>query len=179
MNIWDKLAPYFDTHKNPEEIPTGAADNILIAWPPILEVINSNIDNPKNMNVVDLGCGGGAFCKKLHELGFKVTGIDPSPKMIAVARQNCPKDMQFVIGNSSKLLELNSKDAAITSIMALPFEKELQNTASNILTVLNNNGIVVFAVFNPDFVASCLKINVLFLGFEDQEHPSNGFIDLD
>ena len=38
-NPWDALSDYFDTTKAEDEIPAGAADNILIAWPLIFQFI--------------------------------------------------------------------------------------------------------------------------------------------
>src|SRR3954464_9744507 len=37
---------------------------------------------------LDLGCGAGALAEPLARLGAKVTGIDASPELIAVARDH-------------------------------------------------------------------------------------------
>ena len=37
-------------------------------------------------SVLDLGCGTGALCCALAERGHEVTGVDPAPAMLAVAR---------------------------------------------------------------------------------------------
>jgi len=37
---------------------------------------------------LDVGCGGGLLCEPLARLGAKVTGIDASPEVIAVAREH-------------------------------------------------------------------------------------------
>ena len=42
-------------------------------------------------SVLDIGCGGGApVDARLIARGFAVTGIDSSPKLIALARARCP-----------------------------------------------------------------------------------------
>jgi SAM-dependent methyltransferase len=41
--------------------------------------------------VVDLGCGGGLWARRLADAGFGVLGVDLSPHMIALARQRVPE----------------------------------------------------------------------------------------
>jgi len=41
--------------------------------------------------VVDIGCGSGVLARELTRAGFDVLGIDASPSMIALARQNAPR----------------------------------------------------------------------------------------
>jgi 2-polyprenyl-6-hydroxyphenyl methylase/3-demethylubiquinone-9 3-methyltransferase len=38
------------------------------------------------LQVLDIGCGGGLICEPLRRLGASVTGIDPSPESIIAAR---------------------------------------------------------------------------------------------
>lgn len=40
------------------------------------------------LTLLDLGCGGGLLCEPLTRLGFRVTGIDASPSLVAVARRH-------------------------------------------------------------------------------------------
>jgi 2-polyprenyl-6-hydroxyphenyl methylase / 3-demethylubiquinone-9 3-methyltransferase len=39
----------------------------------------------KGLMLLDIGCGGGLLSEPLARLGFAVTGIDPSPKNVAIA----------------------------------------------------------------------------------------------
>lgn len=41
-------------------------------------------------SVLDLGCGTGALASVLHELGFKVSAVDQSHRMLAIARRHNP-----------------------------------------------------------------------------------------
>ena len=45
----------------------------------------------EGLAIADIGCGGGILSEALAELGAKVTGIDPAPKNIAVARGHAEK----------------------------------------------------------------------------------------
>ena len=43
------------------------------------------------VTIADIGCGGGILSESLAELGAKVTGIDPAPNNIEVARRHAAK----------------------------------------------------------------------------------------
>ena len=50
-------------------------------------MLDSNNEKPlKNINILDVGCGGGLLCEPLKRLGATVTGIDASKQNIEVAK---------------------------------------------------------------------------------------------
>jgi trans-aconitate methyltransferase len=112
------LSNAFDTTKAEDEIPAGAADNIFIAWPVILQLIATHVPRLHGQRVLDYGCGVGSFAHRLHERGAQVTGIDPSPGMIAKATAAYGDDVTFLVGDA-RLLRGLPPFALITAIMAL------------------------------------------------------------
>ncbi len=62
-----------------------ASDLLLCTIRDFLELL------PDRPDVLDLGCGTGHETKRLHALGAAVTGIDFSPRSIAVARERTPE----------------------------------------------------------------------------------------
>lgn len=52
--------------------------------------------------VVDVGCGPGHVTAHLAELGVSVFGVDASPAMIELARQDCP-GLRFEVGSMAAL----------------------------------------------------------------------------
>lgn len=69
---------------------------------------------PKGAKVLDLGCGTGHFSTYIQTLGYEVTGLDPSTKMLDYARQNFP-NITFVEGYSNALpFEDNTFDLIIS-----------------------------------------------------------------
>jgi len=175
---WDRLSQYYDTSKNSGDIPAGAADNILVAWPPMIEILTSQLSDMHGRKAADLGCGGGGFCKRLHDLGFQVVGIDPSEGMINVAQHSNPEGVQFFQGDSSKLKKAGEKFDVITSIMALQFDPNIKQTAHNIRDSLLPYGIVIITVFNPAYVTARLKAGTLFENFDSVKKPGTRFINL-
>jgi SAM-dependent methyltransferase len=47
-----------------------------------------SLAGPRPCSVLDLGCGTGMLCCALAKRGHRVTGVDPSPAMLAKARSN-------------------------------------------------------------------------------------------
>lgn len=70
------------------------------------DVINL-IDQEKGASVLDLGCGNGALTGRLSELGFKASGMDASPELLAVAKEQYP-ELRFFQGDASEF-ELSEK----------------------------------------------------------------------
>ena len=50
--------------------------------------INSSTQICNNLNILDVGCGGGLLCEPLSRLGGNVTGIDVSENAIITAKQH-------------------------------------------------------------------------------------------
>jgi len=63
-----------------------------------------------NSNILDIGCGSGRIAFPLYEIGFKVTGVDITPKMIETAKKvslSKRMNIDFLTGDATNL---NFKD---------------------------------------------------------------------
>lgn len=176
QNPWDIIGKRnFNTHLGENEIDPRAADNILIAWPSILKLITQEFPNPKGIKALDFGCGTGGFCNKLNQLGFDVTGIDLSEEMIKIAEQNSSEIIQYISGDQSNLHSFNSFNI-VTSVMVFQFIKDIGSVFLSLSNLLFRNGILVFAVFNPEWVKTCLGDNLYFSDFDSNKISKNGRI---
>jgi SAM-dependent methyltransferase len=147
---WDALSDYFDTSKDDAAIPAGAADNILIAWPVILDFLASVASELRSVRALDLGCGAGGFAHRLRQLGAEVTGLDPSPAMIAKARAAYGEAVDWRVGDAS-LLRTLPPFGVITSIMAIQFVADLDSLFADLAAALEPNGVLAIAVHNPAY----------------------------
>jgi len=79
---WDQAGPMGVLHKfNPVRLHVIRDETAAH--------FNRQIDNGRpleGLTVLDIGCGGGLLCEPLTRLGAKVTGIDPAPTNIEVAK---------------------------------------------------------------------------------------------
>jgi SAM-dependent methyltransferase len=74
----------------------GFSDYARKAAPGLLRILSTC--GVKEGLVVDLGCGGGRWARELNRAGYRVLGVDQSPSMIRLARQNAPKS-KFVVAS--------------------------------------------------------------------------------
>ena len=63
----------------------------------------------RNLNILDVGCGGGLLCEPLSRLGGNVTGIDVSENAIITAKQHASKMGLKINYICTSLEELNLK----------------------------------------------------------------------
>lgn len=173
-NQWDILSTFFDVRKVNGKVQGGAMDNILVACPPIIKFINKYYTSKKEKKVLDFGCGVGEFCYKLHELGFDVTGIDSSKSMISKARGILPEIVKTIIGDVNDINQKTQFDL-ITSIQVFQFIENFTEFIKKLDKHLRQDGPIIFAVFNIDFVRNCIKENILLMDFDSGNRPQKGF----
>lgn len=86
-----------------------------------LAILEESIDLSTYKKVIDIGCGTGALCKVLSEMGHEVMGIDAAYKMLNIAKKN-PNHNQinFLQANILEKLPFADKtfDIAISSYVA-------------------------------------------------------------
>ena len=108
---------------------------------------------PKNVRVLDVGCGGGILAQALGELGAEVTGIDASEKTIGVAKSHSElikSDVKFFQQTIEEFVSSNpeAKFDVITCLEMLehvPSPGDIINSCSKIL---NDNGDIFFSTIN-------------------------------
>lgn len=93
----------------------------------VVERVKNEMDISSFDTVVDIGCGTGALCSVLNDIGMNVTGIDPAVMMLNVAKNiTTNKGIEFIYGNVLKGLIFKDKsfDVSITSYVAHGLVKE-------------------------------------------------------
>lgn len=71
----------------------------LVSYEQIEEFIK-NV--PANSKILDAGCAAGRDTKIIHDLGFKIIGLDITKKLINIAKEKYP-EIKFIEGNFLKL----------------------------------------------------------------------------
>jgi len=101
----------------------------------------------KGSSVLDIGCGGGTPAKYLAAEGLRVTGIDFSEKMIAIARRNVPQG-KFLVMDAHELEKLKEEwDGIYMQAFLLHIPKnETEEIVKRALLYLRPNGLLLTAV---------------------------------
>lgn len=103
--------------------------------------------------IIDLGCGTGLLTRELAVDGRQVVGVDPSPAMLAVARQKPGAErVQWVEGDSSALGTPEADLVLMTGNVAQVFldDAEWAATLRAIHAALRPGGHLAFESRNPD-----------------------------
>ncbi len=150
---WNNVASIFDTQSQ-EAIDPRAADNILIAWPAIITMLQDpSLEYYRPLRLIlDFGCGTGSFAHELTKIGYQASGVDPAENMVSIAKRR----FRNVVINHGTVNDIpwNYTFDAITSIMVFQFldEPVLRNTFCRLLSHLEPHARLVFAVHNPDYL---------------------------
>jgi SAM-dependent methyltransferase len=106
--------------------------------------------NDRALKILDVGCGTGKHAECLNNLGYELTGIDLSDKMIEIAKNNAKKndyDIVYNIANANQF-NLNKKfDIVISLFHVISYQtsnKKLINTFKSINKHLEINGLLIF-----------------------------------
>jgi len=143
---WDPLAEWYDGWMGQE----GSRHHQLVL-PTVMELL----DVQSGDKVIDLGCGQGVLAEPIAKAGGRITGIDASDKLIAIAQQRHGKDGEFYVGNVTKLSQESGfvpesfdKAVFLLSIQDInPLLRALQSAA----WALKADGTLVILMTHPAF----------------------------
>lgn len=86
-HAWEQLTSDAPVSKIRQTVRAGRAEmfNVLLSWLP---------DDLSGKQVLDAGCGTGAFSIACARRGAEVVGIDLSPSLIQLANERCPVEVK-------------------------------------------------------------------------------------
>lgn len=93
----------------------------------------------ENKSVLDLGCGSGRYSKVLKGFGAFVTGVDPSEKLLEIARK-LVKDVEFIKAGSEKLPFKKDSFDFVFAGMVLHYVKNVNVAFKEVSRVLKSGG---------------------------------------
>ena len=143
--------PYYHTlykHRNDEEAQ-HFLDNLLHKLKP-----------KKNARLLDLACGKGRHSIYLAQKGYKVIGVDLSPKSIRIAKKYKARNLEFHVHDMRKVFKAKQFDLILNLFTSFGyFENDDDHllTLKNITIQLRKDGIFVMDFMNVHKVIANLK----------------------
>lgn len=117
----------------------------------ILPTLLDLLGEVRGLHVLDAGCGEGYLARVLAKRGAQVTGIDLSPRLIALACQRNPAgEIRYRVDDLSRPLpEISAAFDAIASYLVLNDVDDYRGFASTLAGALKPGGRLVLAFNNP------------------------------
>ena len=113
------------------------------------------IGNVKGKAVLDLACGEGYNTRILARKGAKVTGVDSSKKLIALANaeeKKEPRGVRYYKMNANYLKGMPEESFdLVTCFMALHDIHDYEDAVAEVARVLKKSGRFVFSIPHPCF----------------------------
>ena len=111
----------------------------------------TNKDKPfKNLNILDIGCGGGLLSEPMKKLGAEVTGIDASGKNIEIAKLHAKKSNLGIeyICTSPEKFNTKIKFDVILNMEIIEHVENVDFFLKACAKLLKKNGIMFVATLN-------------------------------
>ena len=108
----------------------------------------------RGLSLIDVGCGSGYLARAMAERGARVTGIDVSPRMIALAERHeadTPLGITYLVGDAAEIASYTS-DASFdmaTSCLALQDMPNADAVLRGVHAVLRPGGRFVASITHP------------------------------
>ena len=101
--------------------------------------------------ILDAGCGPGKYAEILLAQGAQITGLDMSPKMIALAKERNKSQGQFMVHDLSTPLTMFPDGAfdIVLSPLVLDYLPDWTLTIQEFYRVLQPKGLLVISVQHP------------------------------
>lgn len=138
---------------------TGGGRTLRRRLDAVLELVG-----PGPGEVLDAGMGGGVVCQQLEERGWRVAGIDISPRMVELAHARLPHVRDRLVEGSILALPYGDGrfDAVVVTGVLEYVERELAQALSEVSRVLRPGGAAVVSLPNYGSVQSAWRFRVFY-----------------
>ena len=144
---WERVASWYDGWVG----QLGSRYHQALATPTALELL----DPRAGEEVLDVGAGQGVLARHIAERGARYTGVDASPRLIALARRRHGRDGTHLVGDARRLhatpgLVAHGFDAAV-SLLSIQDMDPLASIFASIDWALRARSRVVLVMTHPAF----------------------------
>jgi SAM-dependent methyltransferase len=144
---WDAVAGWYAGWVGKD----GSRHHRQLAIPALLDLLEVRAGE----SLIDIGCGPGVLAPPVAKAGARYTGVDLSPKLIAIARQNHAGSGRFLVADATRLAEAPplqslSFDAACF-LLSLQDIDPLDAAIASAASMLRPGGRLVMLMTHPCF----------------------------
>lgn len=140
---------------------------------PVRRVVIQSTGIRSGIRVLDVGCGSGEFLSMLSDAGAVVSGADPAPAMIALARARVP-EADIRAGTAESLPWASGSFDVVTAINALQFADDIAAGLAELMRVTVPEGHVAVANWAEGERNDVNVIEAAVAASFDEELPPDG-----
>lgn len=147
---WDETGPFAPLHRlNPARMTY------------LKRQIEARFGSLKNLDILDIGCGGGLVSEPLTRLGARLTAVDGDAQAIRVAKDHAAQNdlkINYLAGDAAQLLEGKKR---FDVVLALEVIEHVENHADfvELLTKLvKQDGLIIISTLNRTVQSFALGI---------------------
>lgn len=134
----------------------------------LVELIAKSLNLKVNSSVLDMACGAGRHAVTFAKLGFKVTAVDLSQRLISEAKKSAKQEgveLDFILSDILEYETSKKFDLVVNLFTSIGyFENDDENYAviKKANNLLNQGGYFVLDYFNKDFLLKNLIPTTVF-----------------
>ena len=116
------------------------------------------------LELLDVGCGGGLLAEELARLGCAVTGVDPSPESLTVARAHAAAGglpIRYESGSGEALPFAAESFGVVCCCDVLEHVHDVGQVVGEIARVLRPGGVFLYDTINRTFRSRLIVIGLL------------------
>ena len=112
--------------------------------------LKNNNEPLKNINILDIGCGGGLLSEPMYKMGADVVGIDASEKNINIAKAHADKNNLKIkyICESPETIKVQNKFDVILNMEIIEHVNDINLFLSSCSKLLKKDGLMFVATLN-------------------------------
>ncbi|QDQ90788.1 3-demethylubiquinone-9 3-O-methyltransferase [Rhodococcus sp. WB9] len=113
---------------------------------------------------LDVGSGGGFLAEEFTRIGFRVTGIDPSPVSVDTARRHAAGsalDIEYRIGSGEQLPVPDAAFDVVYCCDVLEHVSDLDGVIAETSRALKPGGLYLFDTINRTFASKLVAIKIM------------------
>lgn len=115
----------------------------------------------EGLSLVDVGCGGGVLSEPLARLGAQVTGLDPAPTNIAVARRHAQQSGIAIDYREERIEDVVAGGARfdiVTAMEVVEHVSDVRAFVATCCTAVKPGGLIFMATLNRTLRSYALAI---------------------
>jgi 2-polyprenyl-6-hydroxyphenyl methylase/3-demethylubiquinone-9 3-methyltransferase len=119
-------------------------------------------DGPlEGLTILDIGCGAGLLAEPLSRLGAVVTGLDPAPASIEIARAHAAAtgaELSYVAGTVEGLAREGGKFDVVLAMEVVEHVNDVPAFVASAASLVRPGGLVAFSTLNRTLKSFALAI---------------------